>query len=88
MTAIGMAVMGLYVTRTLETSLMAYLTASMVRDARLIHDAILPYVTQGTPVGAVQELVHKYGTMLGSEARLTVIAVYGTVLGDSGLDLG
>ncbi len=88
MTAIGMAVMGLYVTRTLETSLMAYLTASMVRDARLIHDAILPYVTQGTPVGAVQELVHKYGTMLGSEARLTVISVNGTVLGDSGLDLG
>ena len=55
MTAIGMAVMGLYVTRTLETSLMTYLTASMVRDAHLIHDAILPYVTQGTPVGAVQE---------------------------------
>ena len=53
----------------------------------LIHDAILPYVTQGTPVGAVQELVHKYGTMLGSEARVTVIAVDGMVLGDSGLDL-
>jgi two-component system phosphate regulon sensor histidine kinase PhoR len=60
----------------------------MVRDARLLHDAILPYVTQGTPVGAVQELVHKYGMMLGSEARVTVIAVDGAVLGDSGLDLG
>jgi two-component system, OmpR family, phosphate regulon sensor histidine kinase PhoR len=88
MTAIGMAVMGLYVTRALETPLKAYLTASMVRDARLLHDAILPYVTQGTPVGAVQELVHKYGAMLGSEARVTVIAVDGTVLGDSGLALG
>jgi two-component system phosphate regulon sensor histidine kinase PhoR len=88
MTAIGMAVMGLYVTRTLETSLMTYLSASMVRNAQLIHDAILPYVTQGTPIGAVQELVHKYGTMLGSEAQVTVIAVDGTVLGDSGLDLG
>jgi two-component system, OmpR family, phosphate regulon sensor histidine kinase PhoR len=88
MTAIGMAVMGLYVTRTLETSLMTYLTASMVRNAQLIHDAILPYVTQGTPIGAVQELVHKYGTMLGSEAQVTVIGVDGTVLGDSGLDLG
>jgi two-component system, OmpR family, phosphate regulon sensor histidine kinase PhoR len=88
MTAIGMAVMGLYVTRALETPLMEYLTASMVRDAQLIHDAILPYVTQGTPIGAVQELVHKYGVMLGSEARLTVIAVDGSVLGDSGLNLG
>jgi two-component system phosphate regulon sensor histidine kinase PhoR len=87
MTAIGMAVMGLYVTRALETSLKAYLTASMVRDARLLHDALLPYVSRGTPVGAVQELVDKYGTMLGSETRVTVIAVDGTVLGDSGLDL-
>ncbi len=88
MTAIGMGVMGLYVTRALETSLMEYLTAGMVRDARLIHNAILPYVSQGTPVGAVQELAHKYGTMLGSEARVTVIAVDGTVLGDSERDLG
>jgi two-component system, OmpR family, phosphate regulon sensor histidine kinase PhoR len=88
MTAIGMGVMGLYVTRALETPLMEYLTASMVRDARLIHDAILPYVSQGTPIGAVQELAHHYGTMLGSEARVTVIAVDGMVLGDSERDLG
>jgi two-component system, OmpR family, phosphate regulon sensor histidine kinase PhoR len=88
MTAIGMVVMGLYVTRALEVSLKRYLTASMVRDARLLHDAIVPYVTQGRPIGAVHELVHTYGAMLGSEARLTVIAADGTVLGDSGLELG
>ena len=87
MTAIGMAVMGLYVTRALETPLMEYLTASMVREAGLIHDAILPYVSQGTPVSAVQELAQKYGTMLGAEARVTVIAVDGSVLGDSARDL-
>ena len=87
MTAIGMAVMGLYVTRALETPLMEYLTASMVREAGLLHDAVLPYVSQGTPVGAVQELTQKYGTMLGSEARVTVIAVDGMVLGDSGREL-
>jgi two-component system, OmpR family, phosphate regulon sensor histidine kinase PhoR len=87
MTAIGMAVMGLYVTRALEPPLMEYLTASMVRDAGLIHDAILPYVSQDIPVGAVQELAQKYGTMLGSEARVTVIAVDGRVLGDSERDL-
>jgi two-component system, OmpR family, phosphate regulon sensor histidine kinase PhoR len=87
MTAIGMAVMGLYVTRALEASLKVYLTASMARDAQLFHDAIVPYVTRGTPVGAAQELAHKYGTMLGPEARVTVIAVDGTVVGDSGSDL-
>jgi two-component system, OmpR family, phosphate regulon sensor histidine kinase PhoR len=88
MTAIGMAVMGLYVTRALETPLMEYLTTSMSRDAQLIHDAMLPYVVQGTPVGAVQELAQKYGAMLGSGARVTVIAVDGMVLGDSGRELG
>ena len=86
MTAIGMAVMGLYVSRALEAPLMEYLTASMARDARLIHDAILPYVVQGTPISAVQELAQKYGPMFGPEARLTVVGTDGTVLGDSGRD--
>jgi two-component system phosphate regulon sensor histidine kinase PhoR len=86
MTAIGMAVMGLYVTRALETPLMEYLTTSMVRDAQLIHDAILPYVVQGTPIGAAQELAQKYGPMFGPEARVTIIGADGTVLGDSGRD--
>jgi two-component system, OmpR family, phosphate regulon sensor histidine kinase PhoR len=88
MTAIGMGVMGLYVTRALETPLMEYLTASTVRDARLLHDAMLPYVIQRRPIGAVQELSQKFGSTLGPEARVTVIAVDGTVLGDSGLQLG
>jgi two-component system, OmpR family, phosphate regulon sensor histidine kinase PhoR len=86
MTAIGMAVMGLYVTRALETPLMEYLTTSMVRDAQLIHDAILPYVIQGTPISATQELAQKYGPMFGPEARVTIIGADGVVLGDSGFD--
>ena len=86
MTAIGMAVMGLYVTRALETPLMEYLTTSLVRDAQLIHDAILPYVIQGTPVSATQELAQKYGPMFGPEARVTIIGADGVVLGDSGFD--
>ncbi|HEX2277828.1 MAG TPA: ATP-binding protein [Candidatus Tectomicrobia bacterium] len=86
MTAIGMAVMGLYVTRALETPLMEYLTTSLVRDAQLIHDAILPYVIQGTPISATQELAQKYGPMFGPEARVTIIGADGVVLGDSGFD--
>jgi two-component system, OmpR family, phosphate regulon sensor histidine kinase PhoR len=87
MTVVGMVVMGLYVTRALETPLMEYLTASIIRDAQLMHDAMLPYVVKGTPIAAVQELAQKYGAMLGSEARVTVIGVDGTVLGDSGREL-
>jgi two-component system, OmpR family, phosphate regulon sensor histidine kinase PhoR len=86
MTAIGMAVMGLYVTRALETPLMEYLTTSLVRDAQLIHDAILPYVVQGAPISATQELAQKYGPMFGPGARVTIIGADGVVLGDSGFD--
>jgi two-component system phosphate regulon sensor histidine kinase PhoR len=80
-TAIGMAVMGLYVSRALEAPLVEYLTAGMVRDARIIQEAIVPYVQQGAPVAAPQELAQRYGALLG--ARVTVIARDGAVLGDS-----
>ena len=82
-TALGMAVMGLYVTRALETPLIDYLTTSMVRDAQLIHDAILPYVAQGTPISAPQELAERYGPLFGTGARITIIGADGTILGDS-----
>jgi two-component system, OmpR family, phosphate regulon sensor histidine kinase PhoR len=81
MTAIGMAVMGLYVNRALEAPLVESLTRNMERDARLIHDAILPYVARGWPLSAVQELAQTYGPALG--ARVTILDVEGTVLGDS-----
>jgi two-component system, OmpR family, phosphate regulon sensor histidine kinase PhoR len=81
MTAVGMAVMGLYVNRALEARLVESLTRNMVRDARLIHDAILPYVARGWPLSAVQELAQKYGLALG--ARVMILDVDGTVLGDS-----
>lgn len=80
-TAIGMAVMGLYVSRALETPLVEHTIASTVRDARIIHDAIVPYVGQGRPISAPQELAQHYATKLG--ARVTVIAYDGRVLGDS-----
>jgi two-component system phosphate regulon sensor histidine kinase PhoR len=83
-TALGMAVMGLYVTRALEAPLLDFLTTSMVREAHLIHDAILPYVAQGMPVSAPQELAEQYGPLFGPGARITIIGADGTILGDSG----
>jgi two-component system phosphate regulon sensor histidine kinase PhoR len=79
--ALGIAVMGLYVSRALEALLVDHLAAGMVRDARVIQDAILPYVVRGTPISAPQELAERYGAILG--ARVTVIASDGTALGDS-----
>jgi two-component system phosphate regulon sensor histidine kinase PhoR len=81
MSAIGMLGMGLYVGRALQAPLVESLTAGLLRDAQLIHDAIVPYVGQGVPISAPQELAQSYGAKLG--ARVTIIAADGTVLGDS-----
>lgn len=84
-TALGMAVMGLYVTRVLETHSVENLKSGLVTEARLIHDAIVPYLARGAPLEWVQELAEKYGAKL--EARVTIIAQDGIVLGDSERDL-
>jgi two-component system phosphate regulon sensor histidine kinase PhoR len=83
--ALGMGVMGVYVTRVLETHSVENLKAGLVTEARLIHDPIVPYLVRGAPPEWVQELALKYAGKLG--ARVTVIAADGTVLGESERDL-
>jgi two-component system phosphate regulon sensor histidine kinase PhoR len=75
--AIGMLVMGLYVARALERLAVDNLTAGLVTSARLVHDA---FGSPGTPPD-IQPLVARYAARAG--ARVTVIAIDGTVLGDS-----
>jgi len=82
--ALGMAVMGLYVSRTLERRSVERLQSELVTQARLIHDAVVPYLVRGAPAASIQELAEKYGTKVG--VRVSVIAADGTVLGDSELD--
>jgi len=84
-TALGMGVMGFYVTHALENHAVENLKSGLVTEARLIHDAIVPYLVRRAPAEWVQELAEKYGAELG--ARVTVIAKDGTVLGDSGRDV-
>ena len=84
-TTVGTAAMGVYVTRVLERHSVENLKSGLVTEARLLHDALVPYLVQGAPRGWVQELAEKYGAKVG--ARITVIAEDGTVLGDSGRDL-
>jgi two-component system phosphate regulon sensor histidine kinase PhoR len=85
-TTIGMVVMGVYVSRALEVPLVEYLATSMVRDARIIEDAIVPYVSPGSPISAPQELAQRYGAKLG--AQVTIVASDGTVIGESAQALG
>jgi two-component system phosphate regulon sensor histidine kinase PhoR len=84
-TAIGMGVMGLYVTRVLETHSVDNLRSALVRDARAIQDTLSPHLVSGTPAAEMQGLARKHGERFG--ARVTVIAQDGTVLADSELDL-
>jgi len=77
--AVGMLVMGLYVARALERLAVDHLRAGLVTSARLIHDAIA-----AAPPGEVQALVARYAARAG--ARVTVIAIDGTVLGESRRD--
>ena len=77
--------MGLYVTSVLETHSVDNLKSGLVTEARLIHDTIAPYLVRGAPQEWMQELAEKYGEKL--EARVTLIAADGRVLGDSERDL-
>ncbi len=82
--AAGMAVMGLYVTRVLETHALENLKSGLVTEARLVHDAAVSSLAGGAPRERVQEFATNYGAKL--RARVTIIARDGTVLADSGRD--
>src|SRR5206468_7463172 len=67
--------------RALETHSVEILRDGLVTEARLIHDAALPLLASGAGRGPVQALAERFGAI--SQARVTVIAPDGTVLGDS-----
>ncbi len=84
-TAVGMLVMGLYVTRTLERHAVENLEATLLRSARLVHDA-LDAAPGRPPAGSeAQAIAARYAVALG--ARVTVIGVDGVVLADSARDV-
>ncbi|MBI2371516.1 MAG: hypothetical protein HYV08_15015, partial [Deltaproteobacteria bacterium] len=83
-TAIGMAGMGVYISRVLETHSVENLKSELVTEARVLHDAVVPSLTGRARADRVQELAEQYGARL--KARVTVIARDGVVLGDSGRD--
>lgn len=83
-TAIGTAVMGLYVSRVLETHAVESLKDGLITGGRLVHDAFVPSVAGQALPDHAQRLAERYAATL--EARITVIGADGTVLGDSERD--
>ena len=79
--ALGMTVMGLYITRVLETYSTENFKSDLVKEARLIQDDIASALMKDTRLEAGQALAERYGGKL--KVRVTIIAPNGTVVGDS-----
>jgi len=79
--ALGMTVMGLYITRALETYSTENLKSGLVKEARLVQDDIASALREDTSLESGQALAERYGARL--KVRVTIIAPDGTVIGDS-----
>src|SRR3990170_7984385 len=80
-----MLVMGLYVTRTLERHAVENLEATLLRSARLVHDALDAATGRPPAASETQAVAERYAAALGG--RVTVIGADGTVLADSARDV-
>ena len=79
--ALGMTVMGRYITRALETYSTENLKSGLVKEARLVQDDITSALRKDPSRESGQALAEQYGARLN--ARITIIAPDGTVIGDS-----
>jgi two-component system phosphate regulon sensor histidine kinase PhoR len=83
-TAVGMLVMALYVSRAWERYATERLETVLTTSARVVHEVLIAPPGGGVSPEELQRLVERYGATLG--VRVTVIAADGTVLGDSERD--
>jgi two-component system phosphate regulon sensor histidine kinase PhoR len=81
MAGLGVLVMGIYVSRALETQAVARLESTLQTQAGLLHDAFVPLIDGLPAEPALQARAQRYARLLG--ARVTVIANDGTVLAES-----
>ena len=79
--ALGILVMGVYVSRALETQAVGRLQETLVTHATLLHDAFAHLVDSPPAGGGLQARAQRYARTLG--ARVTVIGADGAVLAES-----
>jgi two-component system phosphate regulon sensor histidine kinase PhoR len=78
---LGVLVMGIYVSRALETQAVTRLQETLATQASLLHDAFAPLVDGAPGTSSLQARAQRYARILG--ARVTVIGADGTVLAES-----
>jgi two-component system phosphate regulon sensor histidine kinase PhoR len=78
---LGVLVMGIYVSRSLEAQAVARLEGTLVTHAGLLHDSFTPLLDGQPGDQRLQDRAQRYARILG--ARVTVIAGDGTVLAES-----
>jgi len=77
----GILVMGVYVSRALETQAVGRLKETLVTHGTLLHDTFAPLVDSSPGGAGLQARAQRYARILG--ARVTVVGADGTVLAES-----
>jgi two-component system phosphate regulon sensor histidine kinase PhoR len=78
---VSMTVFGLLLTNSVQNTQLANLAKQLENEARIVSEICLPYFNGINDTGSLDELVKTLGADI--EERITVIALDGTVLGDS-----
>lgn len=78
---LAMAALTAYFSSFVRQTYLADLKAQLTAEANLLSDALTPILSEDSPVQDIQPLAKRWGNLLG--ARVTIIRVDGTVLGDS-----
>lgn len=71
----------IYFSGFLQRTYIADLRAQLTAEARLLSDALSPLLSEESTIQTIQPLAERWGQLLG--ARVTIVRIDGTVLGDS-----
>jgi two-component system phosphate regulon sensor histidine kinase PhoR len=78
---ISMTILGIFLTNHVRSSQLESLRSELENEARIVAQVSLPVIVEKDAVEELESLVDELGKQI--EARITIIALDGTVLGDS-----
>jgi two-component system phosphate regulon sensor histidine kinase PhoR len=79
--AVSMTLFGVLLTNSVKTTQLANLAKQLENEARIVSEICLPYLDDASALDSIDVLAKALGADI--EERITVIAIDGTVLGDS-----